>query len=289
MYHADLLGLVAGKLAGVPSVIWGIHSANETLSGWRPLTRWVVRTCALLSRYPETILSVSESGKRAHAAMGYDTSRMVVVHNGYDLEVFKPAPEARAAVRRELGLSSDTLLVGLIARFHPAKDFRNFFKAASILLERHTGVHFLMAGTGVSTSNPELSRPIHELGLTGHLHLLGRRDDIPIVDASLDIGCISSATEAFPNSVAEAMACGVPCVVTDVGDAALIVGDTGRVVPPRNPEALARGLGDMMDLGPEGRKLLGERARQRVAEKFSLVKMIDAYEALYRQLSGNSA
>jgi len=289
MYHADLLGLLAGRLAGVPNVIWGIHSANETLGGWRPLTRWVVKSCALLSRYPETILSVSESGKRAHAAMGYDTSRMVVVHNGYDLDMFKPAPETRDTVRRELSLGSDTLLVGMIARFHPAKDFRNFFKAASILLEHYTGVHFLMAGTGVCASNPELSEPMHEHGLTGHVHLLGRRDDIPILDAALDIGCISSATEAFPNSVAEAMACGVPCVVTDVGDAALIVGETGRVVPPRNPEALARGLGEMIDLGPEGRKLLGQRARQRIAEKFSLVKMIDAYEALYRQLNGNSA
>jgi len=284
MYHANLLGLVAGKLAGVPHIIWAIHSANEKLSGWRPLTRSVARVSARLSRYPEVIVSAATSGKRIHAAWGYDTSKMVVIHNGYDLDVFRPAPEARDTIRRELGLSPDTLLVGMIARYDPAKDFRNFFQAASILLKRHTGVHFLMAGTDVSPDNPEVSRPIHELGLARHFHLLGRRDDVPILAAALDVACLSSVTEAFPNAVGEAMACGVPCVVTDVGDAALILGDTGRVVPPGNSEALARGLADMIDLGPEGRTLLGQRGRKRVEERFSLARMVEAYESLYQSL-----
>lgn len=284
MYHANLLGLVAGRLAGVPHIIWVIHSANEKLIGFRALTRWVVRLCASLSHYPEVIVSVSESGRRVHEALGYDTSRMVVIPNGFSLDLFKPAPEARDTVRRELGLSPNTLLVGMIARFDPAKDFRNFFEAGKILPQRYAGVHFLMAGTGVSWDNPDLSRQIHELGLAGQFHLLGGRDDIPILDAALDIACLSSATEAFPTSVGEAMACGVPCVVTDVGDAADIVGDTGIVVPAGNPEALAGGLADMIDLGPDGRKALGQRARQRVEARFSLARMVEAYESLYESL-----
>jgi len=286
MYHANLLGLVGGRLARVPHIVWAVHSANEKLSGWRPLTRLVARLSAWLSRYPEIIVSAAESGKRVHAVWGYDTSKMVIIHNGYDLDKFRPSLEARDKVRRELGLSPDTLLVGMIARYDPAKDFRNFFQAASMLVERHSGVHFVMAGTAVSANNLELSRPIHELGLTAHFHLLGRRDDVPILSAALDVACLSSATEAFPNAVGEAMACGVPCVVTDVGDAALIVGDTGRVVPPKDPVALARGLAEMIDLGPGGRGLLGQSARKRVEERFSLARMVEAYESLYQSLMG---
>jgi glycosyltransferase involved in cell wall biosynthesis len=213
---------------------------------------------------------------------------MVVIPNGFDLDLFKLAPEVRDTVRRELGLSPNTLLVGMVARWHPAKDFRNFFEAGKIVLQRYPGVHFLAAGMGVSWDNPDLARQICEPGLKGHFHLLGRRDDIPTLVAGLDIGCLSSVAEAFPCSAGEAMACGVPCVLTDVGDAADIVGDTGIVVPAGNPEALARGLADMVDLGPDGRKALGQRARQRIEARFSLARMVEAYESLYESLVRSS-
>jgi glycosyltransferase involved in cell wall biosynthesis len=288
MYHANLLGLVAGKLAGVPHVLWAIHSANQELTGFHALTRLVVRLGAPLSQYPEVIVSVAESGKGVHKAWGYDTSRMVVIPNGFDLELFKPRPEARDTIRRELGISPDCLLVGMVARWHPVKDFRNYFEAGKILLQRYPGIHFLAAGTGVSWDNPELARQIRETDLKGHLHLLGRRDDIPTLVAALDIGCLSSVAEAFPCSAGEAMACGVPCVVTDVGDSADIAGDTGFVVPARNPEALARGLAQMVALGPDGRRALGQRARQRIQARFSETKMVETYESLYESLTWQS-
>ena len=142
-------------------------------------------------------------------------------------------------MRRELGLSENVILVGLIARFDAMKDHETFFKAAGLLIRRLPGVHFMLAGAGVSIENAPLARMVCKNGLNGAVHLVGPRDDVPRLTAALDLGTSASIGEGFCNAIGEAMACAVPCVATDVGDAARIVADTGRVVPPRNPEALA--------------------------------------------------
>jgi len=285
MYHANLLGLLAGKWARVPHIVWGVHSTDLDFSRYRRLTRWVVRACAWLSRFPDSIVVVSEAAKKDHESWGYPALRMVVIPNGFDLDHFRPDPVARVSVRRELYLADEAPLVGLIARFHPKKDHQTFLRAAAQLHKWMPDVRFLLAGAGVTPQNPELCRAIRENELEGFVFLLGRRNDVARLMASLDILSLSSSFgEAFPLVVGEAMACGVPCVVTDVGDSAFIVGDTGSVVLAGNPEALARGLADMMDLGSDGRKALGQRARQRVEARFSQARMVEAYESLYERL-----
>ncbi len=284
MYHANLLGLLAGRLGSVP-VLWGIRSSDLDFTQYRRLTSWVAWLCARLSRFPDCIVANSEAGRRLHKTWGYEASKMVLIPNGFDLQAFKPDSDARRSVRQELGIGDDSVLIGLIGRFDPMKDHATFLEAASLLTRRQPRVHFLLAGLGVDVENSELSRMIRDNGLKTSVRLLGPRDDVARLNAALDIACSSSAFgEGFSNAIGEAMACGVPCVVTDVGDSAHIVGDTGRVVPPRNPEALAAAWADLIEMAPAERNALGQRARKRIKENFPMEKVVRSYEDLYRRL-----
>ncbi|MCJ7708179.1 MAG: glycosyltransferase, partial [Anaerolineales bacterium] len=270
MYHADLFGGVAARLGGRIPVVWGIHHTRLERESTPAGTLWTARVNARLShRLPARIVCCSEATRRVHVQMGYAADKMVVIPNGVDLERFGPNPEARPSVRAELGLAPDALLIGMAARFHPLKDHARFVQAARRIADL-PGVHFLLCGEGIVAENSVLSGWIEQAGLSGRFHLLGRRVDMPRLFASLDLSTLPSRSEAFPLVVGEAMASGVPCVVTDVGDSAEIVGTTGLVVPPGDPEALAAAWRDLIEGGPELRGRLGELARQRVEERYSL-------------------
>lgn len=286
MYHADFLGGLAARLAGVRAVIWGIRHNDLTPGKIRRRTRLVVALCARLSWHiPLRIVSCSQAAVGTHVSLGYNPTRFVVIPNGFDLERFRPDEFARSIVRAELGIPKDAPLIGLIARFDPQKNHALFFTAAGLLHRRRPDVHFLLAGRGVEPANPEIARWIHEAGVGGVTHLLGERQDVPRLMAALDIASSSSWGEAFPNVLGEAMACGVPCVATDTGDAALIVGDTGCIVPRDDPEALARAWEKLLALSTEQRRALGERARARIAEHFEIGAIAKRYAALYRELA----
>jgi len=282
MYHADLIGGLAAKLTGGIPVIWGIrHSKLDPRSSKRT-TFWIARACALLSHWlPARIVCCSEASRRIHMDLGYAGEIMTVIPNGFDLATFKPDPEARLSVRRELGIPEETPLIGLVGRFNPQKDHHNFICAAACLNASMPDVHFMLCGEGVTRENPELVKWITAADISARCHLLGRREDIPRLTAALDIAASSSYSEGFPNVIGEAMACGVPCVVTDAGDSALIVGATGRVVPPGNPQALAEGWSELIKMGPEGRSRLGSAARHRIEKLFNLPLIVARYEKLY--------
>ncbi|MGQ0645700.1 MAG: glycosyltransferase family 4 protein [Elusimicrobiota bacterium] len=284
MYHADLLGGLAAKLAGGPPVVWGVHHSNLDPAFNKRSTLFTARACARLSRaLPARIVCCSEASRRVHAALGYDAAKMAVIPNGFDLAEFKPDPEARASVRRELDLPEDALLVGLVGRFDPLKDHRSFAAAAARM--KTARVHFLLCGDGVEWGNPDLVRAVDAAGPRSRFHLLGRRGDVPRLTAALDVAASSSLGEGFPNAVGEAMACGVPCAVTDVGDSGAMVGETGKVVPAGDPEGLARALDELLALPIEGRRRLGEAARARVAEFYSLSRAATRYESLYKEIA----
>jgi glycosyltransferase involved in cell wall biosynthesis len=163
------------------------------------------------------------------------------------------------------------------------KDHAGFLKAASLVARKHPEVRFLLVGTGVVKEQPALAQVIAEQHLQDRTFLLGERADIPRLTAALDIACSASAWgEGFSNVVGEAMACGVPCVVTEVGDSAYAVGQTGLVVPARNPQSLAQALSRLIEAGPEHRRQLGEAARRRVEKEFSLPAIVRRYEDLYQ-------
>jgi glycosyltransferase involved in cell wall biosynthesis len=283
MYHANLVGGVAAKLAGGPPVIWGIRQTNVDLASVRLRTSLIAKGAALLSKVlADHILYNSHVSRRAHAALGYADDSASVIANGFDLEIFKPDANARAAIRRELGLDDRTPLVGLIARYDPQKDHATFIAAAGLVHQQQPEAHFVLAGLGADTANETLTAAITEAGITSHCHLLGQRADMPALMASLDIACSSSIGEGFPNTIGEAMACAVPCVVTDVGDSALIVGNTGHVVPPRDPEAFAEKIAAILSLTVDARQALGQSARVRIGTKFSLDTTAQAYQDLWR-------
>jgi len=284
LYHADLLSTLAVPLARSPKLVWNVRCSAPTVeSTKRPLR--VIRVLARLSRRPDAVVVNSQSGIDYHAAWGYAPKRWMRIPNGFDVDEFRVDAGAAAGVRQELGIDSATPLIGLMARWDPVKDHRTFLEGARLLVDKRPDVHFLLAGSGISNSNQTLTAWIDELQLGTRVHLLGERADVARLTAALDIAALTSVAEGFPNVVAEAMACGVPCVVTDVGDARWIVDDSRWVVPPRQPEALAKVWLEVLEMSAPEKRELGARARQRIASSFSIRRATDAYEELYTALA----
>ncbi|MEG4320537.1 MULTISPECIES: glycosyltransferase [unclassified Microcoleus] len=286
MYHANLAAQLAGifTLKSIP-VVWNIRHSIYSLDYEKPATSAIIKILAKISSFPEKILYNSKTGASQHEQLGYQASKTLVISNGFDPENFMPSLEFRTSLIKELGLESDTFLIGRFARYHLMKDFANFLEAAAILLKDYPDVHFLLAGDEVNWENQILSQLIHELKIVDRIHLLGDRQDIPRLTAALDIASSSSFYgEAFPNVIGEAMSCGVPCVVTDVGDSAWIVSNTGRIVSPKNPKALADAWKELIKVGLEGRNALGKAARTRIIENFSLDSIVAQYEELYESV-----
>lgn len=290
LYHADLLGFLAGKFARVPHIFWNIRQSCMDFSHYRPTTGLTVKLCARLSRFVDKILVNSYAGLDFHAGLGYDRDKMVVIPNGFAGDRFRPDAASYADVRRELQLSGYTRLVGMAARFDPQKDHGTFFQAAALVSRCDPDVHFLVAGQGLDRNNPPVRELLERSGLDpGKVSLLGERSDMPRVMASLDVFVSSSAFgEGFPNVIGEAMACGVPCVATDVGDAALIVGPTGIIVPPRQPERLAQGILQLLNLEPAAYRAMSAAARQRLLQQYGLMRIVGRLESLYAEALGES-
>ena len=286
MYHADLLGGYASRAAGVPRLVWGIHHADLSPRNNKWTTLLVARLCARLSRrWPDRIISPSRAALQAHTRLGYASQKFIHIPNGFDLARFQPDPQTRAAVRKALGLAQDVPLIGMAARFHPLKDHVTFIEAARLLSREMPRVHYLLCGKGVDWQNPALVTRIGDAGLTGQFHLLGLRSDVPNIFNALDIGTLTSLSEAFPSVVGEMMASGLPCVVTDAGDAAEILGETGQVVPVGDAAAIADAWRDLFRKSLAERQALGAAARRRVLEEFSIRRMVSRYQALYLSLT----
>jgi len=282
MYYGNIAATLAAMLRfHQAAVLWNIR--GTLLREQRRLTTFLAALGGKLSFSPVRIINNSEVSALEHEQrLGYRSSKRVILPNGFDTETFKPSTDAKAAVRESLGLRDDSVLVGLFGRYHPMKDHANLLGAAALLRRTYPELHYVLVGENVDAANAEVTGLIEQHRLTGHVHLLGLRTDVERLCAAVDIAVSSSRYgEGFSNAVGEAMSCAVPCVVTDVGDSAWIVGDTGTVVPPADPRALAKAIADLVEQGPVGRRALGERARQRVIENFALGTVIRMYEALY--------
>jgi len=293
MYHADLIGGLAARLAGVRAIAWGIRNSGAHLERSSRSARLVLRACAMLSgSVPRAIVCAAQNAAERHAEKGYRRDRMVVISNGYDLSRYAPDPLARARVRAAWALSEDVPVIGCVARWDPLKDHANLLRAVAALVRdgRDAGLRCVLIGRDMTEGNAQLGALLDKLDLRDRVVLNGPSDDVPAVMNGLDLHVLSSCAEGFPNVVAEAMACGVYCVVTDVGDAAYIVGDTGVVVPPEQAEALARGIESALcDVAARGRERSGEPGRARVLEHFDLARMVQSYIAVWRRISGVQA
>jgi glycosyltransferase involved in cell wall biosynthesis len=284
MYHADLLGLAVSRLAGVPKTIWNIRRSFINMHEHNLLSGLVLRLLVKLSSLPDAVVTNSLSGQKTHEALGYDPRRWVWIPNCIDCDRFKPNQDERTRLRSELGLPPDTPLVALIARYMPIKGHGVFIAAAGKLAAANPSVHFVLVGRGIDDTNTSLMRAINLNRLGERFHLLGERQDVERVFSALDILCSSSYGEGFPNVVGEAMACGVPCVVTDAGDSALLVGSFGKVVPVGDSAALCRSCEELLSSRAE-RERLGCGARHHIERRFSVASMVARYEELYEELA----
>jgi glycosyltransferase involved in cell wall biosynthesis len=284
MYHANLMGGIAARLAGVKRVFWGIHHSTLEKGKSTPLTLWIARLCALLSKWvPEKIVCCANKALNVHEGIGYDASKLLMIPNGYDLLRFKQNAPAGAKIRNELGLGTEEFVVGNVGRFDPLKDHFNLLQALA-LVAREVRVKCLLVGKGLSPDNNALMARIAALGLEDGVVLAGQRKDIPSVMNALDLHALSSSSEGFPNVLAEAMACGTSCVSTNVGDAKEILGDASLCCPAENPRALADLIIRLVKESQQDPKAWQVRKianAQRIAARFSIQGMVDAYEACW--------
>ncbi len=291
MYHADLLGLLSARLpprpaGGVP-VVWGLRCADLDLAAYAASTRLVVRACAALSRLPAAIAVNSRAGLAFHERLGYPARKLRLIPNGFDTEIFRPDPLARAAARAELGLTDGHPLIGHVARLDPNKDHATFVAAARLLASRRPQARFLFIGQGTEEGGPALAA-CAEPPLAGRCFRLGRREDVPRWLAALDVFAQSSASEGLPNALGEAMSAGLMCVATEAGDSAALLGDAGWLTPVRQPYALAEALERALALTPAERAAMGARARLRIKEGYSLAAAHQAWWELYQEVLGRA-
>jgi glycosyltransferase involved in cell wall biosynthesis len=288
MYHGNLAASLAGTfLPGRVPVIWNIRQSLYDMRSERRLTAAFIRLGARLSRRAAAIVYNSHIGAQQHEALGYSVAGRVIIPNGFDCSSFRPDEEARRQVRSELRVERDESLIGLVARFHPMKDHAAFLHAASQVARQHAGVRFVLVGRGTK-EQPELVQLIRDLQLQDRVILLGERADTSRLTAAIDIACSASAWgEGFSNAIGEAMACGVPCVVTDIGENAHLVADTGLSVPPRDPQAFGDAIHQLIEAGQAHRRQLGAAARRRIESEFSLPEVARRYDELYHACLDN--
>ena len=287
MYLGNLFGGVAAKLArrDLP-VAWNIrHSTLDPKIDSRSM-RWSAWLGGQLSGLvPDRIVLCAEAARAAHLRVGYAPEKLEVIPNGFDLSELRPDPVARQRIRNELGLTDETPLVGLVGRLHQHKDHQTFVRAARVVADQIPNAHFVGAGEEQTYSAADLWSWVDEAGLRDRFHWLGVRRDVPAIDASLDVLVCSSTTEGFPNVVGEAMACGVPCVATDVGECAEVIGDTGCVVPKQDPLRLGNAISELLQMPRAERTALGEAARRRVVERYDINRIVERYCDLWRSLA----
>lgn len=281
LYHADLYATLAMPLAGLPHrrLVWNLRCSDMNFAHYSRATALTVRLLARLSRRPAAITVNSRSGQHQHAALGYRPDEWRYVANGFDLDAFRPDEDERQTVRRELGLAADDRAIAVVARVDPMKDHASFLAAGAELAEARDDLRLVLIGEGT----PDLPVPP---ALSGRVLALGERRDVARLLRGLDLLVMSSAYgEGFPNVVGEAMASGVPAVVSDVGDAAELVGETGLVVAPRDPAALAGAIALLLDEGPNARAARAAAARERIAMHYRREQMLENFRTIWRAVA----
>lgn len=281
MYHGNIGALIAARAAGpdIP-LLWNIRQGLDDLGAEKRLTRMAIRLNGWFSRRPDQILYNSLRSRSQHETFGFHSGHARVIPNGFDLQTFAADASARARLRSELGLSQTAILVGHFARFHPMKDHACLLRAAHLVLGHDVNIHFVIAGSGVTSESIGLAAHV-EPRFHQNIHIFDDRTDVPGLMQAIDLYVSSSSRgEGFPNVIGEAMASSRPCVGTDVGDTAYVVGDCGVIVPPRRPEALAGGILQLAH-DPVRRFRLGDQARQKIQSQFAIDRIVGQYVDLY--------
>ena len=282
MYHGNIAAYMASMLSpGHILILWNVRHSLYAIEKEKPLTRFVIRVNRVLSNAADAIIYNSNISRKQHEDFGFSSKHSLVIQNGFDLERWRPNQEFRSSLRKRLGVPDDAFLIGHIARLHPMKDHPFFLNAAATLAETNKYIHYLLVGTGVTSDNLQFQQYSSRLPAE-RVHFLGESSDVEKIMPSLDVFCLTSAWgEAFPNVLGEAMACGVPCVATDVGDSREILGDTGKIVPVNHKQRLVAAVTAILSQTQNERSCLGQAARERIRIRFSLASVVERYVRLY--------
>ena len=284
MYHADLLGGLAARSVGLRHVVWCIRSTDISKGGSK-VTLIIRKSCALLSGWlPRVIVCAADVSRKVHEAVGYASNKMQVIPNGFELDKFLPTGSNGSRIRDELGISNDCTLVVSVGRYNPVKDHKTFIEAACKIAAQRDDVRFMLVGRDLEHSNPQLMALIDATGQADAFYLLGERNDVPACLQASDIFCLHSVTEGFPNVLGEAMAVGLSCITTDVGDAAYLLDNPEWVVPAASPGKLAEKLDAMLSLSAAEREALGQTSANRIREHFTMDVISRRYFDLYTSL-----
>lgn len=285
MYHADLLGGLAARSIGIRNLVWCIRS-TDIRKGGSKVTLLIRKLCALLSgRLPRVIVCAADASRKVHEAVGYALNKMQVIPNGFELDKLLPTGSNGSRIRDELGISNDCTLVLSVGRYNPVKDHKTFIEAAGKVAAQRDNVKFMLVGRDLEYSNPQLMALIDATSQAADaFYLLGERNDVPACLQASDVFCLHSVTEGFPNVLGEAMAVGLPCVTTDVGDAAYLLDNAEWVVPAASSDKLAEKLNALLALPVAERKALGQAAASRIRENFIMEVISQRYYKLYISL-----
>jgi|TARA_B110000037_G_scaffold222835_1_gene299856 glycosyltransferase involved in cell wall biosynthesis len=285
--HADFLGGIAARLTGIKKIVWNIRYSSFKKEKSKFLTTWILKILAKLSwLIPSSIIVCAKRSIDIYAELGYCKEKMHYIPNGYDLSIFKPINEQEFFIKKKLKINFKTPLIGTVARFDPQKDHMHLLNALAILSAKNIDFFCILVGPDVNKDNLKLVSSIQKLKLADRVKLLGSFNNIPLIMNELDIHILPSAYgEGFPNVVAEAMACETPCIVTDVGDSSFIVGNTGWVTPPNNPNLLAKTIyAAISELGTDNWDLRRKDARLRIEKNFNIINIVESYNELWNKV-----
>ncbi|MGM8909330.1 glycosyltransferase family 4 protein [Psychrobacter sp. 1U1] len=280
MYHADFLGGLAAKSVGVDNIIWGIRTTDVS-QGASKQTVYLSKLCAKLSHYvPDSIVCAAHVSKDYHIGIGYDKSKMVVIPNGFDVEAFSSTEEDGLNVRKQFDLSSDDIVIGSVGRFNPVKNQKLFVEVASTLIKDFPDLKFMLVGRDNDAKNKELMSWIEQYNLLDSFRLLGQRDDVPKCLKAMDIFCLHSKTEGFPNVVGEAILSDTTCVATSVGDVKVLL-DEESIATSNDVVGISNVIESYLTYPKD--KLLRKAIKNKneVITKYSMDVVIDEYHTLY--------
>lgn len=284
MYHADLLGGLAARSLGISNLVWCVRS-TDIRKGGSKVTLLIRKLCARLSwRLPRVIVCAADASRKVHEAVGYAPNKMRVIPNGFEIEKLFSLGSKGSRIRDELGISKDCTMVLSVGRYNPVKDHKTFIEAACKVAAQRSYVRFILVGRDLEHSNSELMALLNASGQAEAFYLLGERNDVPACMLASDIFCLHSVTEGFPNVLGEAMAVGLPCITSDVGDAAYLLNNPEWVVPAASSERLADKLDAILSLPAEEREALGKSAASRIREHFNMDVISRRYFDLYISL-----
>lgn len=281
LYHADIFGFLIAKVLLKKKLIWNIRHSNLDKDVNKSWTLKIVKINSILSKHVDTITYNSYKALENHIEFGYADKNSVVIPNGFELDKFKYSLDDRVKIRQDLGLKEEDKVIITVGRWDIQKDYYTLFKALNKLIKQNVKFKMIMVGANLDYENNELVTLLNSYNLKNNVILLGRRADIPALLSAADIYVSSSLGESFSNAIGEAMACELPCIVTDVGDSKLIVGDTGRIVGVGDYITMSKELINFINKSNNDRNMT---ARSRVADKYDIKKISQVFEENYYKL-----